>query len=121
MKSTNRSFENVMKFKYVEVAVTDQILINEEINIILNLSNASVQNLPLSCFLSKNFKTATQNCNFAFSFVWMLNWIADIKNRPYTKCLKIHNCIIDWRKLHNQMLQYEMEWHVACMREKRNA
>jgi hypothetical protein len=56
IKIGNRSFENVSQFKYLEMTVTNQNLIQEEIKSRLNSGNAcyhSVQNLLSSCLLSK--------------------------------------------------------------------
>jgi hypothetical protein len=58
IKIANRSFENVSQFRYLEMIVTNQILISEEIKR-LSSGNAcyhSVQNLLSSCLLSKNVK-----------------------------------------------------------------
>jgi hypothetical protein len=55
-KIGNRSFENVTQFKYLEMKVTDQNLIREELKRRLNLGNAcyhSVQNILSSHVLSK--------------------------------------------------------------------
>jgi sorting nexin-29 len=59
IKITNRSFENVSQFKYLGMIVTNQNLIQEEIEMILNSGNTcyqSVQNLVSSRLLSKNLK-----------------------------------------------------------------
>jgi hypothetical protein len=59
IKIANRSFENVSRFRYLGISVTNQNLIEEEIKRILNSGNAcyhSVQNLLSSCLLSKNLK-----------------------------------------------------------------
>jgi hypothetical protein len=59
MKIANKSFENVSQFKYLRMTVTNQNLIQEEIKTKLNSGNAcyhSVQNIPSSRLLSKNFK-----------------------------------------------------------------
>jgi hypothetical protein len=59
IKIENRSFENVSQFKYLEMTVTNQNLIQEEIKRRLNSGNAcyhSVQNLLSSHLLSKNLK-----------------------------------------------------------------
>jgi hypothetical protein len=55
----NRSFENVSQFKYLEMTVTNQNLIQEEIKRRLNSGNAcyhSVHSLLSSHLLSKNVK-----------------------------------------------------------------
>jgi hypothetical protein len=59
IKIANRSFENVSQFKYLGTTITNQNLIQEEIKIRLNSSNAcyhSVQNLLSSRLLSKNLE-----------------------------------------------------------------
>jgi hypothetical protein len=56
---TNRSFENVAKFRYLGKTITYQSLIQEEIKRRSNLGNAcyhSVQNLLSSRLLYKNIK-----------------------------------------------------------------
>jgi hypothetical protein len=55
----NRSFENVLEFKYLEITVTNQILIHKEIKKKPNSGNAcyhSIQNLLSSRLSSKNLK-----------------------------------------------------------------
>jgi hypothetical protein len=59
MKIANRCFENVTQFRYLEMTVTDQNLVQEEIKRRLNSGNAcyhSVQNLSSSRLLSKKQK-----------------------------------------------------------------
>jgi hypothetical protein len=59
MKIANRCFENVAKFRYLGTTVTNQILIQEEIQRRLNSGIAcyhSVQNLLSPHLLSKNIK-----------------------------------------------------------------
>jgi MarR-like DNA-binding transcriptional regulator SgrR of sgrS sRNA len=57
IKVGNRAFENLSQFKYLGTIVTNQNLIQEEINRRLNSANAcyhSIQNLLSSRLLSKN-------------------------------------------------------------------
>jgi hypothetical protein len=59
IKIGNRSFESVTQLKYLGATVTNQYLIQEEINRRLNSGNAcynSVQNILSSRLLSKNVK-----------------------------------------------------------------
>jgi hypothetical protein len=59
IKITNKSFENVAQFKYLEITITNQNLTQEEVKKSLNLGGAcyhSVQNLLSSHLLSKSIK-----------------------------------------------------------------
>jgi hypothetical protein len=59
IRIANESFENVAKFKYLGMALTNQNGIDDEIKRRLNLGNAcyySVQNLLSSRLVSKNLK-----------------------------------------------------------------
>jgi hypothetical protein len=59
VRITNRSFENVVQFKYLGTTVTNENLIQKEINRRLDSGNAcshSVQSLLSSPLLSQNVK-----------------------------------------------------------------
>jgi hypothetical protein len=59
IRIANESFENVAKFKYLGLTLTDQNDIPDEITSILNSGNAcyySVQNLSSAHLISKNLK-----------------------------------------------------------------
>jgi hypothetical protein len=59
IKIANTSFEDVADFKYLEITLTDQNIMNEEIKSKLNSGNAgyhSVQSLLSSRLLSRNVK-----------------------------------------------------------------
>jgi hypothetical protein len=64
IKIGNRSFENVLQFRYLGTTVTNQNLIQEDIKRGLNCGNACyhlVQNLLSSHHLSKNVKVRIYN------------------------------------------------------------
>jgi hypothetical protein len=59
LRTATRSFENVAKFKYLGMTLTNQKDIHDEIKSRLHSGNAcyySVQNLLSSCLISKNLK-----------------------------------------------------------------
>jgi hypothetical protein len=59
IKTANRSFEGVAKFKYLRTTLTDQNYMQEEIKSRLNSGNDcyhSVKSLLSSCLLSRNIK-----------------------------------------------------------------
>jgi hypothetical protein len=60
IRISNESFENVVKFKYLGMTLTNKNDIHDEIKSRLNSGNAcyySVQNLSSSCLISKNLRT----------------------------------------------------------------
>jgi hypothetical protein len=72
IKIGNRFFENVAKFKYLGMTITNQSFIHEEIKSRLNLGNAcyhSVQNCLSSHLLSKSVNIKVYKTNIACSFV----------------------------------------------------
>jgi hypothetical protein len=59
IRIANESYENVAKFKYLEMTLTNKNDIHDEIKSRLNSGNAcpySVQNLLYSCLISRNLK-----------------------------------------------------------------
>jgi hypothetical protein len=81
VKEANRYFENVTHLKYLEMTVTNQILIQEEIKRTLNSGNNfyySVQNLLSACLLPKNvrigiYKTIVLPVVLYGGEIWSLN------------------------------------------------
>jgi hypothetical protein len=117
IKVFDRSFENVTQFKYLEMTITNQYLIQEKIKSRLNSSNAcyhSVKNLLSSSLLSENLKIRIYRIKNLPVFlygreIWsltlreehrlivfenrMLRRIFGLKRDEMTRC---------WRKLHNE-------------------
>jgi hypothetical protein len=88
VKEANRYFENVAPLKCLEMTVTNQILIQEEIKRSLNSGNNyySVQNLLSACLLPKNarirtYKTIVLPVVLYGCEIWALN----VKGRTQTE------------------------------------
>jgi hypothetical protein len=119
IKIANRSFENVAQSKYLEVTVTNQNLIQEEIKRRLNLGNPcyhSVQNLLSSHLLSKNiqirlYKTVILPVVLYVCETWSLLLREKYRLRVFGNRvlrrifgLKGDEVIGGWRKMYNEEL-----------------
>jgi hypothetical protein len=72
IKIANRTFEDVVKFRYFGMTITSRSLIHEEIKSRLNSGNGwchSVKKLMSSGMLSKNLKFKIHSYNFACSIL----------------------------------------------------
>jgi hypothetical protein len=119
VKITNRSFGNVLQFKYLGTTVTNQNLIQEEIKGRLNSGNAcyhSVQNLLSSHLLSKNFKiriyktiilpVVLYGCETWFLTLREEHRLRVFENRVLRRIFgpKRDEVTGEWRKWHNKEL-----------------
>jgi hypothetical protein len=119
IKIPNRCFENVSQLRYSGTTARNQNLIKEEIKRRLNLGNAwyhSVQNLFLSCLLSKNAKIRTYEIiNFPVVLYGYETWSLTLRgeqrlkvfeNRMFRRIFgpKRDEVTGGWRKLHNEEL-----------------
>jgi hypothetical protein len=120
IKVTNKSFENLLQFRYLEMTITDQNLIQEEIKRRLNSGNAcyhSVQNLLSSRLLSKNleirtYKTIILPVVLYGCETWSLTLREEHRLRVFEDRVlrrifgpKRDEVTGGWRKLHNEELR----------------
>jgi hypothetical protein len=116
IKRANRSFENVVHFKYLGTIASNQNLIQEEIKRILNSGNAhyhSVQNVSPSRLQSKNVKIRIYNLPVVLygCQTWSLTLGEEHRLRVFESRvlkrifgLKRDEVTGSWRKLHNEEL-----------------
>jgi hypothetical protein len=115
IKTVNRSFESVAKFRYLGKTLTDQNFIREEIKSRLNSENAyyhSVQSLLSSRLLSRNvkvkiFKTIILPVVLYECETWSLTLREEHRLRVFEKRVlrrkfgpKRDKVTREWRKLH---------------------
>jgi hypothetical protein len=149
IKTTNKTFENVAKFKY-SGTLTDQNQMHKEIKSSLNLGNAcyhSIQSLLSSCLLSRNVKVKKYKTTVLPAVLYGCETLA-LASRDEHKLRVFENMVLrtisgpkrdkvlgEWRKLHNaelhnmysysriirQIKAKRMRWvgHVAHMQQER--
>jgi hypothetical protein len=115
----NRSFENVLHFRYMGTTVTNQNVIQEEIKKRSNSGNAcyhSVQNLMSCCLLSKNvevgiYKATVLPVVLYGCETWSLTLREEHELRAFESRVlrrifgpKRDGVMGGWRKLHNEEL-----------------
>jgi hypothetical protein len=120
IKIATRSFENVSQFKYLGTTVTNQNLIQEEIERRSSPCNAcyhSVQNILSSCLLSKNVKIRIyQTIILPMGLYGFETWSLTLReehrlivfeNRVLRRIFgqKRDDATGEWRKLHHEELR----------------